>query len=313
MLRRLLLPLVCTVVLTVAAMLLPAAGHARTPDSWTSKAASRFWTPERMADSMPASTSRLAPVAEPGAALGGAPGTGAAVHFGGVPTVGTLFSVGGDLTAHFCSASVVHSPGRDLILTAAHCEPGTDVSFVPGYRAGAAHQPYGIWAVAEVFTDPRWTPDDDAASDYDFAFARVRPGPHGRRLEDVTGANRLARTPGYHNRVTVIGYPHAVDNPADQAVTCTTTTARLQGLRQLQILCDGFFTGTSGSPWILNYNTRTRSGTVIGLIGGLDGGGLTDRISYSPFFDEAVMTLYHTAVRAQASTLRPVVTGPKAG
>lgn len=310
MLRRFLLPVTCTVLLAVAAVLLPASGSARTPLNWTNKAAARFWTPERMADSMPAAPRQLDPVAEPGAALSALSTAGSAVHFGGVPTVGMLFSVDGDLTAHFCSASVVHSPGHDLILTAAHCDPGTDIGFVPEYRAGAARQPYGIWAVTEVFTDPRWTPDDDAASDYDFAFARVRPGPHGQRIEDVTGANRLAHTPGYHNRVTVIGYPHAGDNPTDQAVTCTTTTGRLEGLRQLQILCDGFYSGTSGSPWILNYNTRTKSGTVIGLIGGLDGGGPTDRISYSPFFDDAILALYRTAVRIQLRTLRPMITRP---
>ena len=138
-------------------------------------------------------------------------------------------------------------------------------------------------------------PDDDASSDYDFAFARVAPAPGGKRIEDMTGANRLSRTPGYHNRVTVIGYPHASENPDDQAVSCTTTTSRLEGLRQLQFDCAGFFSGTSGSPWLLNYNSRTRSGTVIGVIGGEDAGGLTDRISYSPFFD-AIQAIYQHAV-----------------
>lgn len=298
MLRRLLLPLACTAALTLAAILLPVAGHARSADEWTSEAAARFWTPERMADSMPASSRQPDPAARAGA-LGALPTDSTAAHFAGVPTVGMLFSVDGDMTAHFCSASVVDSPGRDLILTAAHCELGSDIGFVPEYRSGAAHQPYGIWAVSQVFTDPRWTPDDDSASDYDFAFARVRPGPNGKRIEDVTGANRLARTPGYQNRVTVIGYPHTADNPADQAVTCTTTTARLVGTHQLQMVCEGFYTGTSGSPWLIDYSARTRSGSVIGIIGGLDGGGPDDRISYSPFFDDAVLSLYRTAVRTQ--------------
>ncbi|WP_236060383.1 trypsin-like serine peptidase [Actinacidiphila acididurans] len=309
-LRRLLLPLACTAAFTAAAVLLPVAGHARSSDGWTNEAASRFWTPERMADSMPASGRPAAPPARPGA-LGTLPAEGAAVHFAGIPTVGMLFSVGGDMTAHFCSASVIDSPGRDLILTAAHCELGTDIGFVPDYRAGATRQPYGIWAVSQVFTDPHWTPDDDTGSDYDFAFARVRPGPHGQRVEDVTGANKLARTPGYSIRVTVMGYPHAEDNPADQAVTCTTTTGPLPGLHQMQMACGGFYTGTSGGPWIIDYNTRTRSGTVVGLIGGLGGGGPDDRISYSPFFDDAVLALYHTAVRAQTGATHPAIAGAK--
>ena len=301
MIRRLLLPAMCTAVLAAAATLLPGDANMTASQGWTNSAASRFWTPERMADSMPDS----GPPADPGDPLapsdsdvGPMTSIGSAVHFDGIPTVGMLFSVGSDLAAHFCTASVVHSPGRDLILTAAHCEGGSHLGFVPDYRSGTAQQPYGIWAVDREFTDPRWVPDDDAASDYDFAFATVRPGPHGQRLEDLTGANRLTRTPGYRNRVTVIGYPHSADDPTDQAVTCTTTTGRLEGEQQLQMDCGGFYSGTSGSPWMLDYTTRTRSGTVIGLIGGLDGGGTTDRISYSPFLGDAALALYRSAMRS---------------
>lgn len=311
MLRRFLFPVTCTAVLALASVLLPVAGPGPAPATWTNKAAARFWTPERMADSMPSSAREIDTVAEPGSIPGPFAPAGAAVHFAGVPTVGVLFSIGDDLNAHFCSASVVHSPGRDLILTAAHCGPGTDIGFVPDYHAGAAKQPYGVWAVTQVFTDPRWVPDDDASSDYDFAFARVAPAPGGKRIEDVTGANRLSRTPGYHNRVTVIGYPHASENPDDQAVSCTTTTSRLEGLRQLQFDCAGFFSGTSGSPWLLNYNSRTRSGTVVGVIGGEDAGGLTDRISYSPFFDDAIQAVYQRAVDEQVKALGPKITAKR--
>ncbi|WP_333767687.1 trypsin-like serine peptidase [Streptomyces sp. IBSBF 2435] len=298
MLRHMLLPLASTALLALLAVLCPAQGCVRTAPGWTAQAAARFWTPERMAGSMPASGRRLSPVAKAAAASAASGPPGSAVHFAGVPTVGVLFSIGDDLAAHYCTASVVHSPGRDLILTAAHCEPGADIGFVPQYRAGADRQPHGIWAVDKVFTDPRWAPDDAAASDFDVAFARVRPDGHGRRVEDVTGANRLARTPGYHNRVTVIGYPQLSSDPDDRAITCTTTTERLDERHQLRLACDGFFDGTSGSPWLLDYDVRTGTGTVIGLIGGLGGGGPTDRISYSPVFADPVLALLRTANRA---------------
>ncbi|MFF7155582.1 trypsin-like peptidase domain-containing protein [Streptomyces sp. NPDC008139] len=302
MLRRLLLPAVCTAALVLVSVLLPGAGRPRTAPHWTNRAAARFWTPERMADSMPSSVRQLGPAAEPGTVPGPFTRSETATHFGGVPTVGMLFSVDGDMTAHFCTASVVHSPDRDLILTAAHCRPGANIGFVPQFRAGAARQPYGIWAVSQVFTDARWAPADDAESAYDFAFARVAPDADGRRIEEVTGGNRLIRTPGFHNRVTVIGYPRTSDDPSDEAITCTTTTSRLEGLRQLQLVCAGYFAGTSGSPWLLDYNTRTKSGSVIGLIGGEDEGGLSDRISYSPFFDDAIQALYRKAVRTRSQT-----------
>src|SRR2546422_837644 len=71
--------------------------------------------------------------------------------------VGALFShdIKGD---HFCTASAVDSPNRNLIITAAHCvhsgEGGgylSDLVFVPGYRNGNA--PYGIWKVKAEFVD----------------------------------------------------------------------------------------------------------------------------------------------------------------
>lgn len=298
MIRRLLLPVTCTLLLAAAAVLLPASPITAV-GRWTNGAAAHFWTPDRMADSMPqAAPPTQDPTSEQDAVINPLAVVGTAEHFSGIPSVGVLFSIGSDMAAHFCTASVVHSPGRDLIMTAAHCEDGSHLGFVPGYRSGAAHQPYGIWAVKQEFPDPHWQADDESASDYDVAFATVARGPHGARLEDVTGANRLARTPGYHNQVTVIGYPHAAENPSDQAVTCTTTTGPLQGRRQLEMVCGGFFTGTSGSPWITGYSPSTRTGTVIGVIGGLDGGGTTDRISYSPVLGDAALALYRTAVGA---------------
>jgi hypothetical protein len=46
--------------------------------------------------------------------------------------------------------------------------------------------------------------------------------------------------------------------------------------------------GTSGSPWV--------AGSVIaGLVGGLEGGGCQEDVSYSPRFDESVTTLLHRA------------------
>src|SRR5579875_3293232 len=72
---------------------------------------------------------------------------GSARSFDGTSAVGALFSVtGGKLGTHFCTASVVHSPNENLLITAAHCvwqrSPGSMV-FVPGYHAGVS--PHGRW------------------------------------------------------------------------------------------------------------------------------------------------------------------------
>lgn len=297
MVKRFALPLACTLLLTAAALWTPwASPRSDSPAAWTNQAAAQFWTPERMANAMPQTppvgpddpTGPNANVSTTIAPAGGAR------HIKGIPTVGVLFSVDEAAQDHFCSASVVHSPSRSLLLTAAHCQPGTDVVFVPDYVKDAKTQPYGSWAVDQVFTDPRWT-DYDTGSDFDFAFARVKKNEQGKSLEDVTGANVLTRTPGWTNKVTVIGYPGESFDPSGRPISCTTATSRLPGLRQLQMECGGYYVGTSGSPWLLDYDPRTKTGKVIGLVGGLDGGGPDDSVSYSPLFEDALFTLFRTA------------------
>jgi hypothetical protein len=85
---------------------------------------------------------------------------------------------------HFCTASVVASPGRDLLVTAAHCINGgprggarSDVVFIPGYRDGKA--PFGIWSPARLVVAKGWV----SAADPDLDVGFVVLGPyHGRNI-----------------------------------------------------------------------------------------------------------------------------------
>lgn len=276
--------------------------------TWTSRDAAAYWTRDRMAAAAPADPGRG--TADRAAHARSAPATKAAPaaksaatarHFDGVPSVGVLFSVDGDARAHHCTASVVHSPHRNLILTAGHCNPGTRAAFVPQYRSGEDKQPYGVWAIEDTFAYPgRGT--TGAGADLDFAFATVAPGEDGRPVEEATGGNTLSPTPGYANDVTVVGYPNVRNDPQDKAVRCAARTSRLSGTHELRMDCGGFYGGTSGSPWLADFDEESGTGRVIGLIGGLNGGGPTgpdsDRISYSPYFGEKVLSLYARASQA---------------
>ena len=78
--------------------------------------------------------------------------------FAGTPAAGALFQVTpGGLGRHFCTATVVASPVKDLVITAAHCvygrRPG-DLAFVPGYRNSS--RPYGTWIVRQIVVDSGW-------------------------------------------------------------------------------------------------------------------------------------------------------------
>ncbi|NBE54930.1 S1 family peptidase [Streptomyces boluensis] len=193
--------------------------------------------------------------------------------------VGALFSH--DLRGgHFCTASVVHSQGRDLIVTAGHClAEGADVAFAPGYHEGEA--PYGMWQVDRVFADAAWTGSADEEHDLAFATVRARDG---RRIEDVTGAVTLDPRGRTGHPVTLTGYPSA----EDAARTCTATPALFRGSQQ-RVACPDFSTGTSGSPWV------TADGRLTGVLGGYQEGGDTADVSYSVLLDERAAALYRTA------------------
>jgi V8-like Glu-specific endopeptidase len=209
--------------------------------------------------------------------------------FAGSPAVGALFTVsGGRLGSHFCTASVIDSPNGDLVITAAHCVPQTgEVAFVPGYDAGAA--PYGVWIVTQVYVDASWSASSDP--DDDVAFLRVGQPGSTVPIEDVTGAERLRTGAPARQLVEVIGYPDS----ADQAITCRNWT-REPMADQLEFDCGGYTDGTSGGPFLAGVDSRTGLGTVIGVIGGYEQGGLTPQVSYSAMFGANVMALYEAAV-----------------
>jgi V8-like Glu-specific endopeptidase len=135
---------------------------------------------------------------------------------------------------HYCAASVVTSPDRDLLITAAHCINGgggggyrSDVVFIPDYRDGRA--PYGIWTPARLVVAGGWV--RSAAPDLDVGFVVLKPRD-----------------------------------------------------------------GTSGSPWVTDFNPATRTGRVVGVIGGYQQGGDTAAVSYSAYFGTAISQLYHEAI-----------------
>ncbi|WP_326836615.1 trypsin-like serine protease [Amycolatopsis rhabdoformis] len=236
------------------------------------------------AGSRPAAGSGAAPGSGPavgsGAAAGAGPASGAAASTAS-PAIGALFSGG----HHFCSASVVHSPAGDLVLTAAHCLGGgtSGLTFEPGYHDGIA--PFGSWTVTSAAVPPGWTADAD--QDLDFAFLTVtRPGT-AASLESLTGANQLGLDRGFTNVVTMTGYPDTTDAP----VVCTGTTTRSDTYQQ-RLACPGFPDGTSGGPWLTTPDPTTGLGTVVGVIGGYEQGGDTPDVSYSAYFDDDIRQLY---------------------
>ncbi|MFI6516303.1 trypsin-like serine peptidase [Spirillospora sp. NPDC050679] len=249
----------------------------------------RYWTAQRMAAATPAGGRGEEP--RIGARATVPKGVPRATAFGGVPSIGALFFNNGR-GDHYCTASVVHSYSRRLLLTAAHCIHGgkgkgyaRNVAFVPKYDRG--RRPYGTWTARSLTVYRNWQTQGDP--DLDFGFIALNPR-NGRNIQNVVGANRLGLNQGTGKWVNVAGYPRIVHDRRDRPIYCRTKTRR-QARFQIRMDCAGFYGGTSGSPWLLNYSTRSHTGYISGVIGGHQGGGNVHYTSYSPYFDNDVHKL----------------------
>jgi V8-like Glu-specific endopeptidase len=229
-------------------------------------------------------------------AAGGREALAAPVHrptataFGGTPAVGALFAERDGQLRHFCTASVVHSPRGNLLITAAHCmqgrnlKPAGAILFAPGYHDGKF--PHGRWIIRAWYADSRWRANRDPDDDVAFLIA----GRPGLRIEKYTGAETLATGVGLPRQVRVIGYPDSTDRP----VRCDSAAraANPDHHRQLVFYCDGYTDGTSGGPFLARLSATTGTGQVIGVIGGYEKGGDSPDVSYSARLAGRAAALY---------------------
>jgi V8-like Glu-specific endopeptidase len=217
-----------------------------------------------------------------------------ATAFAGMPAVGALFVVRNGRLRHFCTAAVVRSPRRDLVITAAHCLLGRrlglhgNVKFAPDYHDGRF--PKGVWTVMSEIVDSAWRRHHDPNDDV--AFLVIGRG--RRQIQDSTGAEILRTSIRLPQLVEVIGYPNSTQEP----VRCSAeaTVLHLPGYRQMVFVCGGYTNGTSGGPFLEDVSPRTGDGYVVGVIGGYQEGGDLPSVSYSARFLRNVAALYRQAV-----------------
>jgi V8-like Glu-specific endopeptidase len=227
-------------------------------------------------------------------------GTPTAHHFSGMRTVGALFG-SATATKHTCTASVIDSPGGNVILTAAHCIRGTAAGavFVPGYDDGS--EPYGAWKVTGSHGAPGWL--SGVSTQRDFAFlttaAKTIDG-KTTNIQSVTGGLQLGNSVASGQDVTVPAYASGAD---DQPLTCTTSVYMDDGFPAFN--CNPYPAGTSGGPWLLDTG---HGNVVVGIIGGLHAGGCYTYTSYSSAFSVATWNTY-----VRASMADPTATFPAPG
>ena len=189
--------------------------------------------------------------------------------------IGAVFLGAGDL--HTCTASILDSAAGDLILTAAHCvAEGIDITFVAGFKDAA--DPADIWKVDAIYLDARWVKSQDPLAD--FAILRLVRDDGGSVEAEAGGGFALGSAPRPGTVVSVTGYGLGVGG---DPIGCQGATELAPGGFP-SLPCGGLIDGTSGAPW-------TTGLTITGLVGGLDGGGCDENVSYSPPFDDAVVQL----------------------
>lgn len=217
--------------------------------------------------------------------------------YGQTSTVGALFTISasGQLTGHFCTASVVDSPDGNLVVTAAHCMAGhtaSEVAFVPDYADGQG--PYGAWLVTRVIEDQRWLTAADP--DDDFAFLVVHQPGTRIAVQEITGGEVVGIGAAAGRTIKVAGYPDGQED----LISCK-NAAVAYSPTQFEFDCGGFTDGTSGSPLLADVGPFEDLDTVIGVIGGYEQGGITPSVSYAARFSARMAALYQRAIAATGS------------
>lgn len=217
---------------------------------------------------------------------------GGAVFYDGIPTVGVLYD--SNIKKHYCTASIVDSKKGNMLITAAHClsTDGTEMHFAPGYNNGKT--PYGTYPVLATYINAGWNKNFDER--LDFAFLTLGKGKFNGKLVNVQeaagGGNKLVTSAGYAQKVEIVGYAYG----EQRARHCSATTYQAKA-GQMGIECGPLQSGTSGAPWIANYDPKTRRGNVIGDIGGWHTGGCDDYETFSCRFSKATLDLYNRAAK----------------
>jgi V8-like Glu-specific endopeptidase len=282
----------CASALAAAALVIAGCSSVPAPEHRLAQGADAYWNRSRLLAALPFSLGgRRVPL----------PGQSANSRTAGARAglrVGALFEHG-PTGNHFCTASVVSSPRKNLLITAAHCINGgkggngynEDIVFIPDFSDG--HEPFGMWTPAKLLVAPEWANSSDPDFDVGFVVLQSRDG---ENIEQVLGASRLGTDLGYQYLVHVTGYPDSENTP----ITCVNWTSRFSDT-QLKFECAGYTGGTSGSPWVTKFIAGSHTGTIVGVIGGYQEGGNTPSLSYSVRFGPAILALYRQAVAAEAA------------
>ncbi|MGI5404875.1 trypsin-like serine peptidase [Streptomyces sp. CA-135486] len=266
-------------------------------DSAAAAALSRYWTPERMSKAVPLNVKdapravrvKAGPTGPPGSTSPGrARSDTKRTLVNESAAVGKVYFTNPSNGLNYaCSASALNSASKQMLITAGHCVHGgsggtwmTNWVYVPRYRSGA--RPFGTYAAKQFRTFNSWISSSDLGRD----VAMVTTWPlNGNKIVNVTGGHGLSWNYSRNQAMTVMGYPGNRDNGELQWACQGTTRGVSDGRIELQ--CD-FGPGSSGGPWLREFNDANGLGNVNGAMSTISSGGW----NRSSYFDDAVKGMF---------------------
>ena len=187
---------------------------------------------------------------------------------------------------YICSGSVVNAENKDTVVTAAHCiyDSGVQATyfmFVPQYSLGS--RPLGSFVARNATAHPKWK--SGRQWDYDVGVSLMNQNEEGQHVQDVAGGLGITLDAPRNDPVVSFGYPRNI-NSGEIVSNCPgvpTNPSLSFPFNGLRLACD-MTGGSSGGPWIQEYNVDTPAGQQISvnsfLIIGQNG------YLYGPYFTE---------------------------
>jgi V8-like Glu-specific endopeptidase len=230
------------------------------------------------------------------------------------------FEMGG--SGWVCSGTAANDArtGYSLVLTAGHCAYdetngafATNWLFIPDFDSAptfnCASTAWGCWTAQALVVDSGYASAgsfNTQATVNDFAFAVVGPGGKsgGAQLDSTVGSMAVAFggvTSG--SSLYAFGYPAAGKYHGNDLTYCAGPISPDAYNANLTwgMSCD-MTGGSSGGPWLADFNTATGRGTMSSLNSyGYSG----IRAMYGPKFNASTQSVYDAANGATANTIVP--------
>lgn len=137
----------------------------------------------------------------------------------------------------------------------------TSMVFVPGYDKGT--KPHGAFTVRTATTPHSW----ETESTNDISTLVVDTDKNGRKLTDVVGSQDIAFNRPVGGTISSFGYSATRPQLGEELLHCVGTAKKRDGLQAIPCDMSG---GSSGGPWLADFNTTTGKGVLVSVNSSLD-------------------------------------------